>query len=152
MSNGGFINKVYSICVSFLDAVTRDFAVGITDPDVRATVLYPWQPERFVFDNTINKDDIDAILFPNEVCTANCVKFSAQNLRAILDILITAIYDETCWLGCLTDAFNFTQISQKTIQFILPINRARPLRFYPSCVYWALITFSLLNRNMNSTL
>jgi hypothetical protein len=39
----------------------------VNDPDVRATVLYPWKPENFVFDDTTNKDDIDAILFPNEV-------------------------------------------------------------------------------------
>ena len=51
----------------FLAAVTRDCAAGVNDPDVRATVLYPWQPENFVFDDRTNKDDIDAILFPNEV-------------------------------------------------------------------------------------
>ncbi|XP_028414241.1 tubulin--tyrosine ligase-like protein 12 [Dendronephthya gigantea] len=47
-------------------AVTRDFAAGVNDPEIRATVLYPWQPESFVFDDTVCKDSIDEILFPNE--------------------------------------------------------------------------------------
>ncbi|CAB3983883.1 tubulin--tyrosine ligase 12 [Paramuricea clavata] len=56
-------------------AVTRDYAAGVNVPDVRATVLYPWKPENFVFDDTINKDDIDAILFPNESrCQENYIE------------------------------------------------------------------------------
>lgn len=54
---------------TFSAAVTRDFASGVNGADVRATVLYPWQPEKFVFDETTNQNDIDEVLFPNEVNT-----------------------------------------------------------------------------------
>lgn len=65
--------------VNFLAVVTRDFAAGVNDPGVRATVLYPWQPESFVFDESVCKDYIDEILFPNEVKTSTA--FRCYSLR-----------------------------------------------------------------------
>ena len=50
-----------------IDIITQDFAAGVNNAVVRATILYPWQPENFRFDPTIEKKDIDDILFHNEV-------------------------------------------------------------------------------------
>ena len=52
----------------FLAAVTRDYVAAWRHLDDRSTLLYPWQPEKFVFDEACKKD-VDAVLFSNEVRT-----------------------------------------------------------------------------------
>ena len=46
--------------------VTRDCVTAWRHLDDRSTLLYPWQPEKFVFDEA-DKKDVDAILFSTEV-------------------------------------------------------------------------------------
>lgn len=60
--------------------ITRDYVTAWRHLDDRSTLLYPWQPEKFVFDEAAKKD-VDAILFSTEVNKIGAFESNAEGRR-----------------------------------------------------------------------